>query len=95
MADPPEAGNLHVAATMGIGIRRAVDAVGTSYKWWILASTASTLDSTLVARSETMDATTALGTSRRRAVDAAGNVTDVMRTSSSRRAKLGMISVFP
>jgi hypothetical protein len=52
-----------VAATMGTGIWRAVDAVGTSYMWWILAATASTLDSTLAAGSRTMDVATTLGTS--------------------------------
>jgi hypothetical protein len=83
-----------VATTMGTSIRRAVDAVGTSYRWWILAATALTLDSTLAAGSGTMDATTALGTSSRRAVDAARNVADVVRTSSSRRVRSGMISVF-
>jgi hypothetical protein len=84
-----------VAAAMGTGIGRAVDALGTSYRWWILAATASTLDSTLAAGSGTMDATTALGTSSMRPVDAAGNVIDVVRTSSSRRVRSGMISVFP
>jgi hypothetical protein len=41
-----------------------------------------------------MDAAIALGTSSRRAVDAMGNVTDVVWTSSSRRVRSGMISVF-
>jgi hypothetical protein len=41
-----------------------------------------------------MDVATALGTSSRRAVDAVANVTDVVRTSSSRRVRSGMISVF-
>jgi hypothetical protein len=80
---------------MGTGIGRAVDAVGTSYRWWILAVAASTLDSTLAARSEIMDIAIALGTSSRMAVDAAGNVADVVRTSSSMRVRSGMISVFP
>jgi hypothetical protein len=84
-----------VAAAVGTGIGRVVDAVGISYTWWILAAAASTLDSTLAAGSGTMDATTALGTSSRRAVDAAGNVADVVRISSRRRVKSGMISVFP
>jgi hypothetical protein len=53
-----------------------------------------TLDSTLAAGSGTMDVATALGTSSRRAVDAVANVTDVVRTSSSRRVRSGMISVF-
>jgi hypothetical protein len=78
MEDPPEAGNLPCGRRHETGIGRAVDAVGTSYRWWILAVAASTLDSTLTAGSEIMDATKALGTSNRRAVDDAGNVTDVM-----------------
>jgi hypothetical protein len=80
---------------VGTGIGRAVDAVGTSYRWWILATTASTLDSTLVAGSGTMEAATTLGTSSRRVVDAAGNIIDVVWTYSSRRVRSGMISVFP
>jgi hypothetical protein len=80
---------------MGTGIGRAVDAVGTSYRWWILAATILTLDSTLAVGSGTMDAATALETSSRRPADDAGNVADVMRTSSSRRVGSGMISVFP
>jgi hypothetical protein len=52
-----------VAATMGTGIGRAVDAMGTSYRWWILVAAASTLDSTLAAGSGTMDVATTLGTS--------------------------------
>jgi hypothetical protein len=42
-----------------------------------------------------MDAATALGTSSRRVVDVVGNVADVVQTSSSRRVRSGMISVFP
>jgi hypothetical protein len=80
-----------VAAAVGTGIRRAIDAVGTSYMWWILAVAASTLDSTLAVGSGTMDAATALETSSRRPVDAAGNVVDVVRTFSSRRVRSGMI----
>jgi hypothetical protein len=68
---------------------------GTSYRLWILAATASTLDSTLVARSGTMDVAVAVGTPNRRAAHATGNVTDAMGTSSSRRVRSGMISVFP
>jgi hypothetical protein len=83
-----------VSAAVGTGIGRAVDVVGTSYKWWILATTVSTLDSTLAVGSETMDAATALRTSSRRPIDAAGNVADVVQTSSSRRVRSGMISVF-
>jgi hypothetical protein len=67
-----------VATAVGTGIGRAVDAMGTSYRWWILVAATSTLDSTLVVGSGIMDATTALGTSSRRAVDAMGNVADVV-----------------
>jgi hypothetical protein len=84
-----------VATAVGTGIGRAVDAMGTSYRWWILAAATSTLDSTLVAGSGIMDATTALGTSSRRAVDAMGNVADVVQASSSRWVRSGMILVFP
>jgi hypothetical protein len=80
---------------MGTSIGRAVDAVGTAYRWWILAAATLTLDSILAAGSGTMDTATALGTSSRRAIDATGNVADVVRTSSSRRVTSGMISVFP
>jgi hypothetical protein len=83
-----------VAAAVGTVIGRSVDAVGTSYRWWILAATASTLDSTLAAGSGTMDAATALGTSCRRAVDAVVNIADVVWISSNRRVRSGMISVF-
>jgi hypothetical protein len=76
-----------VAAVVGTSIGRVVDAVGTSYRWWILAAANSTLDSTLAAVSRTMDITTALGTSSRRDVDAAGNVVDAVQTSSSRRVR--------
>jgi hypothetical protein len=84
-----------VVVAVGTGIGRAVDAVGTSYRGWMLATASSTLDSTLAAGSETMDIATTLGASSRRAVDAAGNVADVVWTSSSRRVRSGMISVFP
>jgi hypothetical protein len=84
-----------VAASVGTGIRRAVDAVWTFYMWWILGAAASTLDSTLAAGSGTMDVATALGTSSRRDVNAVGNAADVVRTSSSRRARSDMILVFP
>jgi hypothetical protein len=66
-----------VATAVGTGMERVVAPVGTSYRWWILAA-ASTLDSTLATGSGTMDVATALGTSSRRAIDAAGNVTDLM-----------------
>jgi hypothetical protein len=51
-----------VAATVGTSIERVIDAVGTSYRWWILATAALTLDSTHVAKSGTMDVAIALGT---------------------------------
>jgi hypothetical protein len=35
-----------------------------------------------------------VGTSSRRAIDAAGNVADAMGTSSSRRVRSGMIYIF-
>jgi hypothetical protein len=47
---------------MGIDIRRAIDAVGTSSRCWILAASASTLDSTLAAEFGTMDAIDTVGT---------------------------------
>jgi hypothetical protein len=81
-----------MAATMGIGIERAVDAVGTSSRCWILAA-ASTLDTTLAAGSKTMDATNAVGTSSRRPTDAVGNAGDSVGTSS-RRVKSSMICIF-
>jgi hypothetical protein len=84
-----------VTIVVGTGIGRVVDAVGTSYRWWILAAAASTLDSTLVARSGTMDVATTLETFSRRVVDAAENVADAVPTSSNRRVRSGMISVFP
>jgi hypothetical protein len=84
-----------VATAVGTSIGRAVDAVGTAYRWWILAAATLTLDSILAARSGTMDTATTLGTSSRRAIDATGKVADVVRTSSSRRVRSGMISVFP
>jgi hypothetical protein len=83
-----------VAAAVGTSIGRSIDVVGTSYRWWILAAAALTLDSTLAAGSRTMGAAITLRTSSRRDVDAAGNVADVVQTSSSRRARSGMISVF-
>jgi hypothetical protein len=43
----------------------------------------------------TMDVTTDVGTSSRRAINAAGNDVDVMWASSSKRVRSGMISIFP
>jgi hypothetical protein len=71
---------------MEIGIRRVVDAVGTSSRCWILAVAASTLDTTLTARSGIMDAANAMGTSSRRPADAVG--------TSSRRVRSDMICIF-
>jgi hypothetical protein len=79
---------------VGTGIRRVVDAVGTSYRWWILAAAASTLDSILAAGSGTMDVTATMGTFSRRVVDAVGNGIDAVGTFSSRRARSGMICIF-
>jgi hypothetical protein len=82
-----------MVATMGTGIRRAIDVVGTSSRCWILAATASTLHTSLKPGSETMDAANAVGTSSRRPIDAMGNAVDVVRTSG-RRIRSGMICIF-
>jgi hypothetical protein len=82
-----------MVAVVGIGIERAIDAVGTSSRCWILAATASTLDTSLTPGSGTMDATNAMGTSSRKPADAVGNVVDVVRTSG-RRVRSGMICIF-
>jgi hypothetical protein len=79
---------------MGVDIGRAFDVVGTSYKWWILVATASTLDSILAAGSGTMDTAAIVGTSSRRVIDATGNVADAVGTSSSRRVRSAMICIF-
>jgi hypothetical protein len=78
---------------MGTGIRRAIDAVGTSSRCWIVAAAASTLDTTLAARFGIMDATNAMGTSSRRPTDAVGNTVEAVGTSS-RRVMSGMICIF-
>jgi hypothetical protein len=83
-----------VAIAMGTSIRRAVDAVGTSYRCVILATAASTLDSTLTARSGIMDTADVVGTSNRRVVDAMRNTANGMGTSSSRRVRSGIIYIF-
>jgi hypothetical protein len=70
--------------TVGTGIGRAVDAVVTSSKCWILAATTSTLDTSLAPRFRTMDAANVVGTSSRRPADAVGNVVDAVRTSGRR-----------
>jgi hypothetical protein len=78
---------------MGTGIGRAIDAVGTSSRCWILAATASTLDTTLTVGSGTLDTANAMGTSSRRPTDVMGNAFDAVGTSS-RRVRLGMICIF-
>jgi hypothetical protein len=83
----------YVAAAMGTGIGRAVDAVGTSSMCWILAATASTLDTSLASGSRTLDAANAVGTSSKRSADAMGNVVDAVRTSGM-RVRSGMICIF-
>jgi hypothetical protein len=83
----------YMAAAMGTGIRRAIDAVGTSSRCWIQAATASTLHISLVPRSGTMDTTNAMGTSSRRPIDAMRNAFDAVRTSD-RRVRSGMICIF-
>jgi hypothetical protein len=75
-----------MAATVGTGIGRAIDAVGTSSKCWILAATVSTLHTSLAPGSRTIDAANAMGTSSRRPIDA-------VRTSG-RRVRSGMIYIF-
>jgi hypothetical protein len=82
-----------MAATMGTGIGRAVDAMGTSSRCWILAATASTLHTSLTPRSRTMDAANVVGISSRRPADAVGNAVDAVRTSG-RRVRSGMICIF-
>jgi hypothetical protein len=82
-----------VAAAVGIGIGRVIDVVRTSSRCWILATAASTLDTTLSARSGTMDADNAIRTSSRWPANAMGNAVDLVGTSS-RRLKLGMICIF-
>jgi hypothetical protein len=69
----------YVAAAVGIGIGRAVNAMGTSSRCWILAVTASTLDTTLIAGSGTMGVANAVGTSSRRPANVVG--------TSSRRVR--------
>jgi hypothetical protein len=83
----------YMAAAVGTGIGRAVDAVGTSSRCWILTATASTLHTSLAPRSRTMDAANAVGTSSRRPADAVGNAVDAMQ-ASGRRVKSGMICIF-
>jgi hypothetical protein len=75
-----------VAAAMGIGIGRAIDAVGTSSRGW-------TLDTSLAPRSGTLDAANAVGISSRRPVDAVWNAADAVR-ASGRRVRSGMICIF-
>jgi hypothetical protein len=70
MEDFSEAANSYMAAIVGTSIRRAIDAVGTSSRCWILDAAASTLDTTLAAESRTMNVVNAVGTSGRRPTDA-------------------------
>jgi hypothetical protein len=70
-----------MAVAVGTGIRRAVDAVGTSSKCWILAVTASTLHTSLAPGSGIMDVANAMETSSRRHADAVGNTVDAVWTS--------------
>jgi hypothetical protein len=83
----------YVAAAMGIGIGRALNAMGTSSRCWIQAAIASTLDTSLAPGSGTLDATNAMGTSSRRPADAVGNAVDAVRTSG-KRVRSGMICIF-
>jgi hypothetical protein len=82
-----------MAVAVGTSIGRAIDAVGTFSRYWILVVAASTLDSTLPAGFGAMDTADIVGTSSRRATDAVGNVADVVGISS-RRVRSGMISIF-
>jgi hypothetical protein len=82
-----------VAAVVGTGIRRVVDAMGTSSRCWILAATVSTLHTSLAPGSETMDVANAVGTSSRRLADVVGNAIDAVQTSG-RRVRSGMICIF-
>jgi hypothetical protein len=93
MEDLPEAGNLLMATAMGTGIGRAIDVVGTSSRCWILATTASTLHTTLAPGSGTMDVANAMGTSSRMPADAVGNAVDAVWTSG-KRTRSGMICIF-
>jgi hypothetical protein len=79
-----------MVAAVGSGIGRAIDAVGTSSKCWILAATTSTLHTSLAPGSGTMDAANAVETSSKRPTDVVGNVVDAVRTSG-RRVRSGMI----
>jgi hypothetical protein len=82
-----------MAADVGTGIGRAIDAVGTSSKCWILAATTSTLHTSLTPRSGTMDAANVMWTSSRMPANAVGNAIVAVRTSG-RRVRSGMICIF-
>jgi hypothetical protein len=82
-----------MAAAVGTGIGRAIDAVGTSSRCWILAATTSTLHTSLAPESGTMDIANAVGTSTGRPVDAVENAIDAVRTSG-RRVRSDMICIF-
>jgi hypothetical protein len=83
----------YMAAGVGTGIGRAVDAMGTSSRCWILAATTSILHTSLAPGSRTMDAANAVRTSSRRPADAVGNAVDVVWTSG-RRVRSDMICIF-
>jgi hypothetical protein len=55
----------YMAAAVGTGIRRAVDAVGTSSRCWILAATTSAQHSSLAPGFGTLGAANAVGECRR------------------------------
>jgi hypothetical protein len=78
---------------MGTGIRKVVDAVGTSSRCWILAATTSTLDTSLAPGSVTLDVANAVGTSSSRPANVVGNAVDAVQTSG-RRDRSGMIYIF-
>jgi hypothetical protein len=82
-----------MATAIGTGIGRAVDAMGTSSRCWILSATASTLETSLTPGSGTLDAANAMGTSSRRPAVAVGNAVDAVRTSD-KRVRSGMICIF-
>jgi hypothetical protein len=82
-----------MAAAVGTNIGRAVDAVGTSSRCWILTATTLTLHTSLAPGSGTTDAANAVGTSSRRPADVVGNAVDVVRTFG-RRVRSGMICIF-
>jgi hypothetical protein len=77
----------YMAGAVGTYCWRAADIMGTSW-WWILA--ASTVDSTLVIRSEHLDATDTMGISSSR-------VANIVGTSSNWRVVItvGVVGAAP